>query len=114
MMVEIQRLFFFLKSGNLVRVEAGVLREDVLDLGAAGPRGVGEGVALVEDSPGVRPARGQVVGHQAGDAEVPADLEDLVQHDVDGLPYLLVRDHVDAVEDHHTELSNSLMGMGSS
>ena len=41
----------------MVFAQAYVLREDVLDLGAAGPLEVREDVALVEDPPGVRPVR---------------------------------------------------------
>ena len=88
-----------LEGRELVLVQPEVLREDVLDLGAAGPGEVGEAVALVEDPTGVGPVGGQVVGHEAGDAEVPADLEDLVQRVVHGLVDLLVGDHVDVVED---------------
>ena len=42
-----------------------------------------------------------MVGHEAGDAEVPAYLEDLVERVVHGLADLLVGDHVDVVEDDH-------------
>ena len=90
-----------LEGADLLLVEPQVLREHVLDLGAAGPGEVREDVALVEDPPGVRPVGGQMVGHEARDVEVSPDLQDLVKEVVDGLPNLLVRDHVDVVEDDH-------------
>ena len=56
-------------------------------------------MGLVEDTPRIPPVGRQVVGNDAGDVEVPADLQDLIEDVIHGLLYLPLGDDVDIVED---------------
>ena len=62
-------------------------------------REVGHGVCLVEDASCVLAVGGQVVRDHAVCLVMPSYLKDLVQHIIDGLSNLLVRDDVSVVED---------------
>ncbi len=79
---KIQYLFF---------AQSNIFSENIFDLCTAGPRKVNKRMTLIQYPPCVRSVGRQMVSHQAGDLEVPPDLQHLIQQVTHSVSDLFVR-----------------------